>query len=97
MRKQSEIRADYDMARSYVSRLCQPRGTQGSLEWIMSIPACLDDPDLVIARSLNTIPDMQKWMSLAKAYLEQYRDYCIEAGLVGTTKCIEQLLSEVDN
>lgn len=37
-----------------VSRLCQPRGSEGSKEWMMSIPADFEnDPDLVIAEGLK--------------------------------------------
>ena len=44
-----EVKAAHDM----VSALCLPRGSKGSREWIMSIPARPDyDPDLVITSGL---------------------------------------------
>jgi len=45
-----KVDAAYDM----VHALCQPRGSAGSREWIMSIPARPDyDPDLVITSGLR--------------------------------------------
>ena len=42
-------------AEGMVSALCQPKGTVGKREWIMSIPARPDhDPDLVIADALHS-------------------------------------------
>jgi len=41
-------------AQDMISALCQPRGSQGHRDWIMSIPAQLDyDPDLVIGQALR--------------------------------------------
>ena len=46
-----KVDAAYDM----VHALCQPRGSEGSREWIMSIPARPDyDPDLVITSGLRS-------------------------------------------
>lgn len=46
-----KVDAAYDM----VHALCQPRGSEGSRQWIMSIPAREDyDPDLVITSGLNS-------------------------------------------
>ena len=43
-----------DAAHRMVSALCQPRGSAGTREWIMSIPARPDyDPDLVISAGLR--------------------------------------------
>jgi len=45
-----KVDAAYDM----VHALCQPRGSEGSREWIMSIPARPEyDPDLVITSGLR--------------------------------------------
>lgn len=45
-----KVDAAYDM----VHALCQPRGGEGSRQWIMSIPARPDyDPDLVITSGLR--------------------------------------------
>ena len=41
-------------AHCMVVSLCKPRGSPGSREWIMTIPARPDyDPDLVIGRALR--------------------------------------------
>ena len=43
-----------DAAYKMVVALCQPRGSKGAREWIMSIPAEPErDPDLVIAAGLR--------------------------------------------
>lgn len=63
------VRSRYDLARSYVSRLCQPKGTAYGLEWRMSIPADDKDPDLVIARSLDDIPELLKLLKRARELL----------------------------
>lgn len=43
-----------DAAHRMVTALCQPRGSAGTREWVMSIPARPDyDPDLVIAAGLR--------------------------------------------
>lgn len=43
-----------EKAMDMVSALCKPRGSKGSREWIMSIPAQPEhDPDLVIADALS--------------------------------------------
>lgn len=47
---QEKVKAAHDM----VSALCRPRGSEGSREWVMSIPADRSrDPDLVIADGLS--------------------------------------------
>lgn len=44
-------------ATDMVNALCQPRGTAGSRDWVISIPARPDvDPDLVIGAALADIP-----------------------------------------
>jgi hypothetical protein len=53
------IRGRARAASDMVHALCQPRGTEGSREWVMSIPARPShDPDLVIAASLRDIEDL---------------------------------------
>src|SRR5690606_29799258 len=48
------LRQRNEKAHEMVTALCKPRGTEGSREWIMSIPARPDDdPDLVIGQALN--------------------------------------------
>lgn len=50
----AELRERIGLAADMVSALCQPRGTEGSRDWTMSIPAEPDrDPDLVIAAGLD--------------------------------------------
>jgi len=45
-----KVKAAHEM----IHALCQPRGSAGSREWIMSIPARPDyDPDLVITSGLR--------------------------------------------
>jgi len=47
----------YEKALDVVVALCLPKGTPGSRQWLMSIPARPDyDPDLVISASLKDIP-----------------------------------------
>jgi 3-deoxy-D-arabino-heptulosonate 7-phosphate (DAHP) synthase len=49
-----EAEAQIQKAQEMVSALCKPRGTEGTREWIMSIPAQPDhDPDLVIGAGLR--------------------------------------------
>lgn len=49
-----EIETQIEKAHAMVSALCKPRGTEGTREWIMSIPAQPDhDPDLVIGAGLR--------------------------------------------
>lgn len=46
--------AAIEKAMDMVSALCRPRGSEGSREWIMSIPAQADhDPDMVIGAALR--------------------------------------------
>lgn len=48
------IEARIGTAHEMVVALCKPRGSEGSREWIMSIPARDDyDPDLVIGAALR--------------------------------------------
>lgn len=55
----AEIRERKENALDIVYRLSKARGSAGSIEWVMSIPAQPDrDPDIVIARSLRDIDDM---------------------------------------
>lgn len=50
----AEWKVKVDAAHKMVHALCRPRGSPGSREWIMSIPAEPDrDPDLVIAAGLR--------------------------------------------
>lgn len=49
-----EIEARIEKAHAMVSALCKSRGTEGTREWVMSIPAQPDyDPDLVIGAGLR--------------------------------------------
>ena len=48
------IKARIDKAHEMVSALCRPRGSEGSREWVMSIPVREDhDPDVVISDALR--------------------------------------------
>jgi hypothetical protein len=50
----SDVLEQIEKAREMVSALCKPRGSEGSREWVMSIPARPDhDPDIVIASALG--------------------------------------------
>lgn len=52
-----EIERRQIAARKMVHALCQPRGSEGSREWIMSIPVNFDrDPDVIIGASLADVP-----------------------------------------
>src|SRR6185369_419320 len=49
-----ESQGKADAAQAMIKALCQPRGSEGSREWIMSVPARPDyDPDLVIGLSVQ--------------------------------------------
>ena len=55
-----------ERAMDMVRDLCKPRGSEGSREWIMRIPAEPDyDPDLVIADGLrageDALADSRRW------------------------------------
>jgi hypothetical protein len=64
-----EIAEREKKAHRMIQSLCTPRGFEGHRDWIMSIPARLDDdPDLVIAASLGDIPYL---LSLVKAQQEK--------------------------
>lgn len=59
---QEKVKAAHYM----VSALCKPRGSEGSREWVMSIPARFDyDPDLVISAGLSAaesrIAELEAW------------------------------------
>ena len=52
------VLAKIGKASDMVAALCKPRGSEGSREWIMSIPARRDhDPDLVIGDALQAARD----------------------------------------
>ena len=58
------IEQRYEAASKMVSALCKPRGSEGSREWIMTIPARPDhDPDIVIGSSLGDIPKLLALLS----------------------------------
>lgn len=65
MSKLDDIEERLTAADNMVHALCQPRHTEGTREWYMSIPARPDyDPDLVIGASLW---DTHKLLRLARA------------------------------
>lgn len=49
-----EVLQAIEKAHDMVTALCKPKGSEGSREWIMSIPAQPDyDPDLIISNALS--------------------------------------------
>jgi hypothetical protein len=69
----AEIRERCEAADLMVSKLCMPRGTEGSRSWVMSIPAQPNyDPDIVIADSLKDVPDL---LAEVEALTERTRLY----------------------
>lgn len=51
--------------------LCRPRGTEGSREWVMSIPARPDyDPDIVIGEALRIGMRLSERLSAARGEIE---------------------------
>jgi phosphoserine phosphatase len=58
-----------------VSALCKPRNTEGSREWIMSIPANPSDPDLVIATALGYATDACTALENAREEIGRRNDY----------------------
>ena len=53
------IKQRNEAAHAMVHALCRPKGSQGSREWVMSIPAQPEyDPDLVIAASLRDVGEL---------------------------------------
>lgn len=67
----SEELQKIERALDYVQRLNQPRGTSGSLEWIMRIPAEESDPDLVIAGALHAAKEALAERDVRIAELER--------------------------
>lgn len=54
--QEGKWQAHYDAAQAMIVALCKPRGSEGSREWVMSIPAREDrDPDLVIGNALRAM------------------------------------------
>lgn len=63
-----------EKATAMVSALCQPRGTEGHRDWIMSIPVRLDyDPDVVIATALADLADALTEIRRLKQAVEDVR------------------------
>lgn len=61
-----------ERAADMVSALCAPKGSEGSREWVMSIPARPDhDPDLIIAAGLQAGREAVNTLSSReKAYMQ---------------------------
>jgi len=74
MEWEQKIEAAYEM----VFALCQPRGTSGAREWMMSIPARPDyDPDMVIAAGLRAARDeIERLRTVCEEALELFEDEC---------------------
>ena len=78
------IEAQIQRAQSMVSALCLPRGSEGSREWVMSIPARPDhDPDLVVGGGLRgkerLIAEVRRQRSKineTEVALAEYRAWC---------------------
>lgn len=72
----AEIRERRDQALGMVSALCKPRGTEGSREWIMSIPARPDhDPDLVIGAALEDIDALLAHIDAQAEEIERLQEW----------------------
>ena len=63
----SAILDRWERANAMVDALCQPHGTAGSREWLMSIPARPDhDPDLIISSALADVPALLDALAAAE-------------------------------
>src|SRR5690606_5584763 len=70
----AEIRERRDRAFDMISALCRPKGSPGSREWIMSIPARPDhDPDLVIGAALKDIDALLAHIDAQAEEIERLR------------------------
>lgn len=57
------VLARHRAANAMIDALCEPRGTPGAREWLLSVPARPDqDPDLVIGAALNDIPRLVAYL-----------------------------------
>lgn len=75
MKKLDEIKARQEKACTMITALCVPKGSKGSREWIMSIPAEPDyDPDIVICDSLKDLPELEQMLRKAYKIIKSIHD-----------------------